>query len=1363
MRRLADNWGSGSSGLVTAYGEIFNPATFSAVSVDAGATAHVSLCLCAGCCGDKFANILTPTDPLTGVGPTPVNTFIARIGFQSWVERLGGESDVRRVGDDGIEEQNAGFDTVAGSTATTFTIAVGGVQNGFVNTVGDDDWYRIDLVAGQTYEFSLVGGTLADPYLELYDSAGSLIAFDDDFGSGINSLLRFTAPTSGVYYVNARGFEGSGASNTGSYTLTANLGGPISPLDSIDYHFTMPGPNIAIWFAPAGFTNPSGDTALRAWTQTEINAVFAALATFSAVTPLTFSQAASAGTANWTLSLVDLPGNTLGYFSIQTNGYGAFDPTVANWTAGLVPGGNSWVTLIHEFGHGLGLAHPHDNGASNYGTNNSEVMQGVIDPFNSLGTFLLNQGVFTTMTYNDGWRSAPFGANFSATTGGQSTPMALDIALLQQRYGVNPNTNSGDTTYNLLSIASSYQAIWDTGGSDTIAFNGALAATIDLRAATLLNAVGGGGYVSYAGNVHGGFTIANGVVIENATGGSGADTLIGNDANNILNGGAGIDNMSGGLGDDFYIVDNTNDVVTESSGAGTDTVQSSVSYQILANVENLTLVGTGFEIHGTGNGLANVITGDGAVNALSGLGGNDQLIGNGGNDTLNGGDGDDILNGGVGADAMTGGNDNDTYIVDNAGDTTVEALTGGVDLVQSSISWTLADHVENLTLTGAANINGLGNGLDNTLLGNSGANTLDGGVGADAMGGGAGDDTYYVDALGDAVTEAPGEGDDLVFSTVSIALLWSHIERLTLTGAAALNAAGNDLANTIQGNDGANTLSGGLGNDVIDGGLGNDTITWSLGDGSDAVDGGADIDTFAIAGDGGESILDAVWTGSALTQAAGNSLSNIETVTAAMGGGIDWLIYAAASAGASVNLAAGTASGFASISGVERVIGGNGGDALTGDGFDNRLDGQGGDDVLVGGSGLDTLLGGAGADTLSGGFDNDSLQGGAGDDVFNWSVGDGRDTIDGGADNDTFNATGSAGADLGNVSWNGASLTALINNSLANIEAVNFNLGGGIDWLIYSSSFAVNVNLALGAASGFASISNIERVIGGSGGDTLTGDGLDNRLDGQGGADTLDGGAGSDAVLGGDGDDIIYASAGNDSLQGQNGNDSFIWTSSDGRDTFNGGAGTDAVSLTGSAVADVADANWNGTAITGLLNNALIEIEAIHLDLGAGGTGGDWLRYNTSLGVSVNLATGAATGFASITGVENLIGGTGNDTLTGDAGANKINANAGDDIVTGGGGNDNLTGGAGSDTFVYAAGAGNDTINDFDAWADGGQDFLDISGFGINAADFAARVAIIDVGNDTVIRIDNTIFITLKNVTGDGDNAISQADFILGP
>jgi Ca2+-binding RTX toxin-like protein len=114
----------------------------------------------------------------------------------------------------------------------------------------------------------------------------------------------------------------------------------------------------------------------------------------------------------------------------------------------------------------------------------------------------------------------------------------------------------------------------------------------------------------------------------------------------------------------------------------------------------------------------------------------------------------------------------------------------------------------------------------------------------------------------------------------------------------------------------------------------------------------------------------------------------------------------------------------------------------------------------------------------------------------------------------------------------------------------------------------------------------------------------------------------------------------------------------------------------------------------------------------------------------------------------------GNDTYEGD-GTNEI--------VDGLGGNDTLTGGAGSDTFVYAAGAGNDTIIDFDAWDVGGQDFLDVSAFGINAGNFAARVAIIDTGADTVVRIDNTYFITLKNVSGDGDNVITDADFIFGP
>jgi Ca2+-binding RTX toxin-like protein len=234
------------------------------------------------------------------------------------------------------------------------------------------------------------------------------------------------------------------------------------------------------------------------------------------------------------------------------------------------------------------------------------------------------------------------------------------------------------------------------------------------------------------------------------------------------------------------------------------------------------------------------------------------------------------------------------------------------------------------------------------------------------------------------------------------------------------------------------------------------------------------------------------------------------------------------------------------------------------------------------------------------------------------------------------------------------------------------------------------------------------------------------------------------------GSETVSGTSGADHLEGFAGND-----------TLSGGADSDTVNLTGSAVADVADANWNGSVITGLLNNALLDIETINMDLGAGGSGGDWLRYNTSFGVTVDLSAGTATGFASVTGVENLIGGTGGDTLVGDGGANKINGNAGDDFITGGAGGDNLTGGLGGDTFVYAAGAGADTVVDFDAWDVGGQDFIDVTAFGIDAGNFASRVTIIDTGADTVVRIDSDVFITLKNVSGDGDNVITMADFIL--
>ena len=202
--------------------------------------------------------------------------------------------------------------------------------------------------------------------------------------------------------------------------------------------------------------------------------------------------------------------------------------------------------------------------------------------------------------------------------------------------------------------------------------------------------------------------------------------------------------MVGGLGNDTYNVDSISDQVIEAAGEGTDLVQSSIAYNLGNDVENLTFTGSS-AINGTGNSLDNVLIGNSGANSLSGLGGNDSL------------------NGGTGADTMSGGLGDDTYTIDNTGDQVIELTGAGTDLVRSSIAYTLGADVENLTLT-TGNINGTGNGLNNSLTGTSGTNSLSG--------------------LG-----------------------------------------GNDLLTGLAGND---RLNGGDGNDTLDGGAGRDTLTGSL-------------------------------------------------------------------------------------------------------------------------------------------------------------------------------------------------------------------------------------------------------------------------------------------------------------------------------------------------------------------------------------------------------------------------------------------------------------------------------------------------------------------------------------------------------
>lgn len=201
----------------------------------------------------------------------------------------------------------------------------------------------------------------------------------------------------------------------------------------------------------------------------------------------------------------------------------------------------------------------------------------------------------------------------------------------------------------------------------------------------------------------------------------------------------------------------------------------------------------------------------------------------------------DTLDGKGGADTMMGLGGNDEYTVNQADDEVIEGAGEGTDTIRSAVTYSLPIYVENLVLLTNTAIDGTGNNLANRITGNNANNKLNGLGGNDRMIGKGGNDLYYVNASGDIVSEGVDQGTDTVRSSVNHTLR-PNVEKLLLTGSAALNGTGNELDNFITGNSAANVLNGKLGRDNLKGGGGDDRLIG--GEGNDTLAGGPGLDTF---------------------------------------------------------------------------------------------------------------------------------------------------------------------------------------------------------------------------------------------------------------------------------------------------------------------------------------------------------------------------------------------------------------------------------------------------------------------------------------------------------------------------------------
>ncbi|WP_254899434.1 calcium-binding protein [Methylomagnum ishizawai] len=693
------------------------------------------------------------------------------------------------------------------------------------------------------------------------------------------------------------------------------------------------------------------------------------------------------------------------------------------------------------------------------------------------------------------------------------------------------------------------------------------------------------------------------------------------------------DTMIGTAGNDTYTVDHTGDALVEGANQGVDTVLSSISFNLPANIENLT--GTGYlGLALVGNSLNNNLTANATGDSLYGEAGNDTLLGGTGNDSLADGEGYNTLSGGAGDDVYDLTFNYSSYSSSNV----TEAPGQGDDTIVVNwnyvrLGYGLPDNIENLTIRTSNTYNAqariTGNSLDNLIEGWDVA-VFDGGTGADTMirhavfndwayGG-----TFYVDNPGDKVYS--GSSQDDVISSVDWTLM-DNLDNLTLASKSlALNATGNALNNVIKGNQNQNSLYGLGGDDTLYGYGGSDTLVG--GTGNDVYYPGVS-DTLVELADGG---IDTVHSTNSFTLA-----DNLENLV------FDPSPYGSSGTGNALN------------------------NSLTGNDGNNTLDGRAGADTMVGYGGDDTyrldntgdvVVDTVGTDTVYSQFSYslpDNLENlvlnGTGDDMGTGNSANNR--LDGSQNPAPNRLGGGAGDD-----------TYILGVGDEAVEQV----GEGMDTVVSDGGFTLGLGLEVGRLSGSAAAD-------------LVGNDADNALYGNDGDNIISGGLGNDTIVASRGHDRIDPGLGNDIVLVS----AYVPTNTRIASTAAEAGETDIlrferpksmVDFTRSGDDLICQADTDGAKVTvedfyapgGTL------IERIEFGDGSVVLPGD-LVFNLIDGSAGNDSLVGTAGMDVMNGLG------GNDTLSGAGGSDQLNGGDGNDVLDGGTANDRMAGGVGDDTY----------------------------------------------------------------------------------